>query len=165
MYLYLLAAMRRGSYEEVTAEIQPHLCSLAHRRRSAPSVLFEKALGTPWPSIREECVPAILIDQCPFVLGLSSEDSELILDDTVQLTEGLRTRERHVFLFSDVLVIAKLKSRGSYRLKHRVSLEQLWVCNFRNEEDKACKDEKRHFHLKKTLVLAWSVSFCLLTFR
>lgn len=60
-------------------------------------------------SCREECVPAIVIDQCPFVLGLSSEDSELILDDTVQLTEGLKTRERHVFLFSDVLVIAKLK--------------------------------------------------------
>lgn len=54
-------------------------------------------------------MPAIVIDQCPFVLGLSSEDSELILDDTVQLTEGLKTRERHVFLFSDVLVIAKLK--------------------------------------------------------
>lgn len=60
-------------------------------------------------SRREECVPAIVIDQCPFVLGLSNEDSELILEDTVQLTEGLKTRERHVFLFSDVLVIAKLK--------------------------------------------------------
>lgn len=60
-------------------------------------------------SCREECVPAIVIDQCPFVLGLSSEDSELILEDTVQLTEGLKMRERHVFLFSDVLVIAKLK--------------------------------------------------------
>lgn len=60
-------------------------------------------------SCREECVPAIVIDQCPFVLGLSSEDSELILDDTVQLTEGQKTSERHVFLFSDVLVIAKLK--------------------------------------------------------
>lgn len=60
-------------------------------------------------SCREECVPAIVIDQCPFVLGLSNEDSELILEDRVQLTEGLKTRERHVFLFSDVLVIAKLK--------------------------------------------------------
>lgn len=60
-------------------------------------------------SYREECVPAIVIDQCPFVLGLSNEDSELILDDTVQLTEGPKTSERHVFLFSDVLVIAKLK--------------------------------------------------------
>ncbi|KAF5898633.1 rho GTPase-activating protein 20-like [Clarias magur] len=131
--------MRRGSYEDVTAGMRPHLCSLAHRRRSAPSVLFGKALGMPWPSIREE----IVIDQCPFVLGLSSEDSELILDDTVQLTEGLKTRERHVFLFSDVLVIAKLK----------------------NEDDEACEDGEGHFHLKKTLVLAWSASLCLLTFR
>ncbi|XP_017311476.2 T cell activation RhoGTPase activating protein b isoform X1 [Ictalurus punctatus] len=156
--------MRRRSYDEVTAEMQPHLRSLAQRRRSAPSVVFGKALGMSWPSIREECVPAIVIDQCPFVLGLSSEDSELILDDTVQLTEGQKTSERHVFLFSDVLVIAKLKSRGSYRLKHRVNLEQLWVCDLKSEDDEGCEDEDGHVHPKKTVVLAWSVSLCLLTF-
>ncbi|KAK3516873.1 hypothetical protein QTP70_028189, partial [Hemibagrus guttatus] len=115
-------------------------------------------------SCREECVPAIVIDQCPFVLGLSSEDSELILDDTVQLKEGPKTSERHVFLFSDVLVIAKLKSRGSYRLKHRINLEQLWVCDFRSEDDEGCEDEDRRAHVKKTIILAWSVSLCLLTF-
>ncbi|KAL0163973.1 hypothetical protein M9458_039726, partial [Cirrhinus mrigala] len=47
-------------------------------------------------------------DQCPFVLGLTNENSELILDECVQLTEGLKTRERHLFLLSDALVIAKL---------------------------------------------------------
>ncbi|KAB5539966.1 hypothetical protein PHYPO_G00095430 [Pangasianodon hypophthalmus] len=156
--------MRRGSYDEVTAEIRPHLRSLAQRRQSAPCVVFGKTLGRSWPSIKEECMSAIVIDQCPFVLGLSSEDSELILDDTVQLTEGMKKRERHVFLFSDVLVIAKLKSRGSYRLKHRVNLEQLWVSDFRSEDDEGCEDEDGHVHLKRTIVLAWSLSVCLLTF-
>ncbi|XP_046692842.1 T cell activation RhoGTPase activating protein b [Silurus meridionalis] len=157
--------MRRGSYD--AAEIKPHLRGLAQRRRSAPSVVFEKVLAKSWPSIREDCVPAIMIDQSPFVLGLSNEDSELILDDIVQFTEGLNTRKRHVFLFSDVLVIAKLKSSGSYKLKHRVNLEQLWVCDFRSESDEGCKGKNKASMIdqyEKTLVLAWSVSLCLVTF-
>lgn len=57
------------------------------------------------------------------------------------------------------------RSRGSYRLKHRVNLEQLWVCDLKSEDDEGCEDEDGHVHPKKTVVLAWSVSLCLLTFR
>lgn len=58
---------------------------------------------------REEAPCLVAVDQCPFVLGLTNENSELILDECAQLTEGLKTRERHLFLLSDALVIAKLK--------------------------------------------------------
>lgn len=58
---------------------------------------------------REEAPCLVAVDQCPFVLGLTNENSELILDECAQLTEGLKTRERHLFLLSDTLVIAKLK--------------------------------------------------------
>lgn len=52
---------------------------------------------------------AVAVDQCPFVLGLSGDGSPPALNECVQLTEGQKARERHLFLFSHELVIAKLK--------------------------------------------------------
>ncbi|XP_007255557.3 T cell activation RhoGTPase activating protein b isoform X2 [Astyanax mexicanus] len=155
--------MRRGSYDDVTAPIRPHMRSLAQRRRSAPTLVFGKALGMSWSPIREESPYPMTVEQSPFVLGLSTEDSELLLDDTVQLTEGLKTRERHLFLLTDVLVIAKLKSCASYRLKHRVDLKDLWVCALKSEDDEV-EDEDGEIDVKTTILLVWSVSLCLVSF-
>lgn len=58
---------------------------------------------------REEASCWLTLDQSPFVLGLSSENGELLLEGTVQVTEGNKTQERHLFLFKDVIVFAKLK--------------------------------------------------------
>lgn len=58
---------------------------------------------------REEASCQVSVDQSPFVLGLISENGELLLDECVQVTEGSKTKERHVFLFRDVIVFAKLK--------------------------------------------------------
>ncbi|XP_016314907.1 rho GTPase-activating protein 20-like [Sinocyclocheilus anshuiensis] len=154
---------RRGSYDGTTAPIQPHLRGLAQRRRSAPNLVLGKALGMSWSPIREEAQCLVAVDQCPFVLGLTSENSELILDECAQLTEGLKTRERHLFLLSDTLVIAKLKSNASYRLKHRIELKDLWVCSFENDDDEA-EDEDTVVDLRTSIILAWSVSLCLASF-
>ncbi|XP_042602255.1 T cell activation RhoGTPase activating protein b [Cyprinus carpio] len=154
---------RRGSYDGTTAPIQPHLRGLAQRRRSAPNLVLGKALGMTWSPIREEAQCLVAVDQCPFVLGLTSENSELILDECAQLTEGLKTRDRHLFLLSDALVIAKLKSNASYRLKHRIDLKDLWVCGFENDDDEA-EDEDTDVDLRTSIVLAWSVSLCLASF-
>ncbi|KTG37810.1 hypothetical protein cypCar_00038844, partial [Cyprinus carpio] len=144
---------RRGSYDGTTAPIQPHLRGLAQRRRSAPNLVLGKALGMSWSPIREEAQCLVAVDQCPFVLGLTSEHSELILDECAQLTEGLKTRERHLFLLSDALVIAKLKSNASYRLKHRIDLKDLWVCSFENDDDEA-EDEDTDVDLRTSIILA-----------
>jgi len=58
---------------------------------------------------REEISCWVSVEQSPFVLGLTSENGELLLDECVQVTEGTKTRERHLFLFSDIIVFAKLK--------------------------------------------------------
>ena len=60
-------------------------------------------------SLREEASCWVSVEQSPFVLGLTSENGELLLDECVQVTEGSKTKERHLFLFSDVIVFAKLK--------------------------------------------------------
>lgn len=156
--------MRRGSYDDGAASLHPHLRHLAQRRRSAPSLVFGKALGMPWSPIREEAPCWVSVEQSPFVLGLASENGELLLDECVQVTEGSKTRERHLFLFSDVIVFAKLKSPASYRLKHRVSLEDVWLYSFEDEpeeEDGLIGD----IDLRLTLILAWDLTFCLVCFR
>ncbi|XP_054474689.1 T cell activation RhoGTPase activating protein b [Anoplopoma fimbria] len=160
---YGVAAMRRGSYDDSAASLRPHLRHLAQRRLSAPSLVFGKALGMPWSPIREESSCWVSVDQSPFVLGLTSENGELLLDECVQVTEGSKTKERHLFLFSDVIVFAKLKSTSSYRLKHRVSLEDVWLCGF---EDEAEEEEGTtgDIDLGVTLLLAWDLTVCLVCF-
>lgn len=60
-------------------------------------------------SSREEASCWVSVEQSPFVLGLTSENGELLLDECVQVTEGSKTKDRHLFLFSDVIIFAKLK--------------------------------------------------------
>ncbi|XP_024860772.1 T cell activation RhoGTPase activating protein b isoform X2 [Kryptolebias marmoratus] len=55
-------------------------------------------------------------------------------------------------------------STASYRLKHRVNLEDVWLHGFedeREEEDGTVGD----VDLRLTLVLAWALTFCLVCFR
>ncbi|XP_060907845.1 T cell activation RhoGTPase activating protein b [Labrus mixtus] len=161
---YGIAAMRRGSYDDAAASLRPHLKHLAQRRRSAPSLVFGKALAKPWSPIREEASCWVSVEQSPFVLGLTSQNGELLLDECVQVTEGSKTKERHLFLFRDVIVFAKLKSTASYRLKHRVSLEDIWLYGFEDE----LEEEGRTLgdvDLSVTLVLAWALTCCLACFR
>ncbi|XP_071324011.1 T cell activation RhoGTPase activating protein b [Trachinotus anak] len=161
---YGIAAMRRGSYDDAAASLRPHLRHLAQRRRSAPSLVFGKALGMPWSPIREETSCWVSVEQSPFVLGLTSENGELLLDECVQVTEGTKTRDRHLFLFSDVIVFAKLKSTASYRLKHRVSLEDIWLYSFEDEAEEE-EGSTGDIDLRVTLILAWAFTFCLVCFR
>ncbi|XP_068433256.1 T cell activation RhoGTPase activating protein b [Clinocottus analis] len=160
---YGVAAMRRGSYDDSAASLRPHLRHFAQRRRSAPSLVFGKALGMQWTSIREEASCWVSVEQSPFVLGLTSENGELLLDECIQVTEGSKTEERHLFLFSDVLVFAKLKSTSSYRLKHRVSLEDVWLCGFEAEAEEE-EGTTGDIDLRVTLVLAWELTVCLVCF-
>lgn len=158
-----IAAMRRGSCDDATASIRPHLRNFAQRRQSAPSLVFGKALGMPWSPIREEATCWVSVEQSPFVLGLTTENGELLLDECVQVTEGTKTRERHLFLFSNVIVFAKLKSTASYHLKHRVNLEDIWLFSFEDEmeEEGGTIGDVDH---RLTLILAWDVTFCLVCF-
>ncbi|XP_035851405.1 T cell activation RhoGTPase activating protein b isoform X2 [Sander lucioperca] len=159
---YGVATMRRGSYDDAAASLHPHLRHLAQRRRSAPSLVFGKALT--WSPIREEASCWVSMEQSPFVLGLTSENGELQLDETVQVTEGSKTKERHLFLFSDVIVFAKLKSTASYRLKHRVRLEDIWLYGFEDEPEEE-EGTTGDIDLRVTLILAWDLTFCLVCFR
>lgn len=56
------------------------------------------------------------------------------------------------------------RSNTGYRLEHRVSLEDLWLCGYEDEpvaEEGAMED----VDLGMTLILAWGLHFCLACFR
>ncbi|XP_041418777.1 T-cell activation Rho GTPase-activating protein isoform X2 [Xenopus laevis] len=154
---------RRGSFEGILHKntIQK---TLAQRRCSAPSLVFNKALSKPRSTVRESNVCSISIEQCPFVLGLTSEDSELILHESVKLTQDLKTKERYLFLFSDMIIIAKLKSGTSFRLKHRVDLAEMMAlsCEEEDEKEEACLF---HSYPKNALLFIWPCNGCIASFR
>lgn len=50
-----------------------------------------------------------------------------LLETPVQFTTGMQSQERHLFLFSDVLLIAKARSGGNFKLKQSVKMSELWL--------------------------------------
>ncbi|XP_049683807.1 rho GTPase-activating protein 20-like [Accipiter gentilis] len=99
---------------------------IVQRRRSTPSAIT-KALGKSKNHSRETTLSSSHSDNGLPSGVFSSPGSTFILDERVQLTMGLQTQERHLILFSDVLVIAKSKSSSSLKLKKQVHLSEVWT--------------------------------------
>uniref|UniRef100_A0A914VRR5 ARHGAP20 PH domain-containing protein n=1 Tax=Plectus sambesii TaxID=2011161 RepID=A0A914VRR5_9BILA len=45
----------------------------------------------------------------------------------VQLSTSLQTQERYLFLFNDLLLVAKEKGVNSYKLKEKIRLCEVWI--------------------------------------
>lgn len=41
--------------------------------------------------------------------------------------QGVQSQDRHLFLFSDLLLIAKARSGGNFKLKQSVRMSELWL--------------------------------------
>lgn len=65
---------------------------------------------------REGCFSPISPEACPLVQSFMCHNRSFILDGHVQLKTGLQTQERHLFLFTDLLVVAK--SKWVWHLRH-----------------------------------------------
>ncbi|KAJ7411892.1 hypothetical protein BTVI_48255 [Pitangus sulphuratus] len=90
-------------------------------------ISFGVAKMIAFPTVRETTLSSSHSDT-GLASGLfSSSGSTFILDERVQLTVGLQTQERHLILFSDVVVIAKSKSSSSLKLKKQVHLSEVWT--------------------------------------
>ncbi|XP_017885850.1 uncharacterized protein LOC108628438 isoform X2 [Ceratina calcarata] len=50
-----------------------------------------------------------------------------LLETPVQFTTGVQSQDRHLFLFSDLLLIAKARSGGNFKLKQSVRMSELWL--------------------------------------
>ncbi|GAB5577053.1 rho GTPase-activating protein 20 isoform X3 [Prionailurus iriomotensis] len=87
--------------------------TLAERRRSAPSLILDKALQKR-PSTKES--PSASVDTCTFLSSFVCSSRTLLIDGRVELKRGLQRQERHLFLFNDLFVVAKIKDMSGYEI-------------------------------------------------
>ncbi|XP_041076664.1 rho GTPase-activating protein 20-like isoform X2 [Polyodon spathula] len=118
------------------------------RRRSAPSAI-SKALSKSRTQSRDGPLSPASTNNGSLIRAFSGQDSAFIMEERVQLTTGLQTQERHLFLFSDILIIAKSKSSSSLKLKQQVRVCELWIAS--------CIDvvSERKMNPETSFVIGW----------
>ncbi|XP_019570871.2 rho GTPase-activating protein 20 isoform X1 [Rhinolophus sinicus] len=120
--------------------------TLAERRRSAPSLILDKALQKR-PSTKES--PSASMDTCAFLSSFVCSNRTLLIDGRVELKRGLQRQERHLFLFNDLFVVAKIKYNNNFKIKNKVKLSDMWTAS--------CVDEvgEGNTNAMKSFVLGW----------
>uniref|UniRef100_A0A8C3EKG4 Uncharacterized protein n=1 Tax=Corvus moneduloides TaxID=1196302 RepID=A0A8C3EKG4_CORMO len=130
---------------------------IVQRRRSTSSAIT-KALGKSKSHSRETILSSSHSDNGLPSGVFSSPGSTFILDERVQLTVGLQTQERHLILFSDMLVIAKSKSSSSLKLKKQVHLSEVWTGTCLSEVTEKKMSPENSF------VIGWPITNYVVTF-
>ncbi|KAL1781769.1 rho GTPase-activating protein 20 [Sigmodon hispidus] len=120
--------------------------TLAERRRSAPSLILDKALQKR-PSTRDG--HSASIDTCAFLSSLMCSSRTLLIDGPVELQRGLQRQERHLFLFNDLFIAAKIKYNNNFKIKNKIKLTDMWTAS--------CVDEvgEGSMNALKSFVLGW----------
>ncbi|KAI4799361.1 hypothetical protein KUCAC02_016993 [Chaenocephalus aceratus] len=130
--------------------------SQSYRRESAPSMVISKAL------IRSKTISrdSFLVPECPEScslvqsLLLPGSDRSFLLHGNAQLKTGMQTQDRHLFLFSDLLVIAKAKSANHFKQKAQVCVCEMWTAGCMDEVWEGRTDPERSF------VMGWPTCNC-----
>ncbi|KAF4517414.1 hypothetical protein B566_EDAN005023 [Ephemera danica] len=86
------------------------------RKRSTTAARLQRALSN---KSREEDAPAPQTPQQP-------PERQFLLEAAVLLTTGVQSQARHLFLFSDLLLVAKPRG-GNFKLKEKVRVSEMWL--------------------------------------
>ncbi|CAI5773219.1 GTPase-activating 20 isoform X2 [Podarcis lilfordi] len=152
------SSLTGGSRLSVASDASKKMKSLAQRRQSAPSLVLSKALTKSRTSVRESCFSPISPETCPLVQSFICPSRTFLMDGHVQLKTGLQTQERHLFLFTDILVVAKPKSHLHFKLKSQARLCDMWTASCLEEVCEGSTD------LEKSFVLGWPTTNCVASF-
>lgn len=88
--------------------------------------------------------------------------NELLLFFFKNKKQGLQSRDRHLFLFNDLLLIAKARSGGHFKLKDKVRISELWLSTAIEEVAEGSAGKSRD----TSFVIGWPPSVNLVaTFR
>ncbi|XP_073439204.1 rho GTPase-activating protein 20 isoform X1 [Dendrobates tinctorius] len=132
--------------------------SLAQRRQSAPSLVLSKALNKSRTITKDSCFSPVSPESCPLVQAFVCPSRSFIMHSHVQLKTGLQTQERHLFLFTDILIIAKSKSPSHYKLKHHVRVSEMWTASCMED---VCEGST---YPEMSFVIGWPITNCVATF-
>ncbi|KAK3529859.1 hypothetical protein QTP86_007268 [Hemibagrus guttatus] len=81
--------------------------ALSCRRQSAPSLVISKALTRSRTISRDNSLSPVSPETCLLVQSYLNPSRMFIGHAYVQLKTGLQTQERHMFLFTDILLVSK----------------------------------------------------------
>ncbi|XP_054479897.1 rho GTPase-activating protein 20-like [Anoplopoma fimbria] len=133
--------------------------SQSYRRQSAPSLVITKALTRSKTLSRESFQVPVCPETCSLVQSyLSGSDRSLLLHGHAQLKTGMQTQDRHLFLFTDMLVIAKAKSANHFKLKAQVCVCEMWTAGCMDEVCEGSTNPERSF------VMGWPTCNCVAMF-
>ncbi|KAG8519025.1 Rho GTPase-activating protein 20, partial [Galemys pyrenaicus] len=93
--------------------------------------------------------PSAGVDTCAFLSAFSGSSRTLLIDGRVELRRGLQRQERHLFLFNDLFVVAKIKYNNNFKIKNKIRLSDMWTAG--------CVDEvgEGNTNALKSFVLGW----------
>ncbi|TNN35577.1 Rho GTPase-activating protein 20 [Liparis tanakae] len=116
---------RSGS---LTGDGKKKMKTLARRRQSAPSLVISKALTRSRSTSRDRCRPPGGPESCVLVQAILAESPRRLLlgHAPTQLRTGLQSQERHLFLFTDMLLVAKARLDRALDLAGDPGLDPAW---------------------------------------
>ncbi|XP_070832492.1 rho GTPase-activating protein 20 [Chaetodon trifascialis] len=134
--------------------------TLAQRRQSAPSLVISKALTRSRSTSRESCLTPVSPETCPLVQAFLAEcPGRVFLGHAqTQLKTGLQTQDRHLFLFTDTLLVAKAKSPTHFKVKSQVRVCEMWMASCIEEVCEGSTNSERSF------VMGWPTCNYVATF-
>uniref|UniRef100_A0A1B6K974 Rho-GAP domain-containing protein n=1 Tax=Graphocephala atropunctata TaxID=36148 RepID=A0A1B6K974_9HEMI len=121
------------------------------RKRSSTAARLQRALSA--KSLRPESPPPPPRPVAPV------DKRTFIMEAPVQFTTGVQSQERHLFLFNDLLLIAKARTGGNFKLKDKVRVSELWLS--RNSLDDVTELNKS---ADTSFVLGWPTTNVVATF-
>nr|CAD7393500.1 unnamed protein product [Timema cristinae] len=126
------------------------------RKRSTTAARLQRALSA--KTLRPETGPG---DREQQVLPRGGQDKrQFLMEAPVQFTTGVQSQERHLFLFNDLLLVAKARSGGNFKLKDKVRVSELWLS--RCGMDDVIEVNKSS---ETSFVMGWPTTNVVATFR
>ncbi|XP_071955173.1 uncharacterized protein [Antedon mediterranea] len=137
---------------------------LVMRRRSAPSAVIRSAFNNRNKSTDKSPTSPSAFQVLSSLANesghpYSNNNREFISEVPVTLISGLQSQERYLFLFSDLLLVAKPnKSHTSFKLKARLRVSELWLSTCIDEVSEVSNPAEKSF------VLGWPTTSYVVTF-
>ncbi|XP_046886488.1 rho GTPase-activating protein 20-like [Hypomesus transpacificus] len=150
----LAAETKTGAHYENKRRMK----SLSHRRQSAPSLVISKALTRSKTLSKESFLAPVCPETLPLVQSFLSPDRAFLLHGHAQLKAGLQTQDRHLFLFTDLLIVAKSKWPTHFKMKTQAFVCEMWTAGCVEEVCEASSNPDKSF------VMGWPTYNCVAMF-
>nr|XP_022292012.1 rho GTPase-activating protein 20-like isoform X2 [Crassostrea virginica] len=140
----------------------PSSRSLSARRKSAPGAVLFKSLGKTRSSSNLWSNSSMGKKEMDLVNPLrhgGNSQRQFILEGHVEFAQGMQTQDRYLFLFNDLLLVAKQKSSTTFKLKHRIRVCEIWLATCIYDVSEATLPPDKSF------VLGWPVTNVVATFK